>query len=530
MPDGPHSVPSSPHLQPELPLRAVAAVWTAILAVALGSLTIFYAQGLTDLYGDALAHMEFARRFFDSLTPGFGTIGSVWLPLFHLLAAPLAINDHLWRTGLAGSIVSIAAFCGTAWILFRLGLEVNGNIAAGVLALAGFLLCPNMLYLASTPMTEALALFWSVLVVYALFRFQMTGQTRWVVCAGVAAFLGTLTRYGEWYVLPFATVFVLLARKDLWPVRFRRTVLFAVLAGAGPLLWVLHCAYSFGNPLQFYNGPYSAQAVYAHQVATTAFRYPTDGSVFLSARYYLADLKLAVGPWSLELAALGLIVWAVDRHLRSRRAAVSLLIVPLPFYVQAMAHAGVGLYVPSLAPYTYYNLRYGLEMLPAVSLLGSFLISYTFPHKLRIAVLTACLLVIGAQGVAMLGGGARELPLVREAALNTPCKASADRALIHFFSLHYDGRPLLMESAEYPCVASTLGIPLHKFLGDTDREYWLQLRSGLPQSTGWIVRGEDGAVDNLMRAYPNAVRGFQPVYRKELPEQKSLTIYRRAAD
>src|SRR5512146_1657730 len=153
MSDRPHAVISSPHPEPYLPLRAALAVWTAIVTVAGGSLAFFYNRGLTDLYGDALAHMEGARRIFDSLTPGMGAIGSVWLPLFHLLAAPIAINNHLWRTGLAGSLVSIVALCVTAWFLFRLGFEMNGSIAAGLVSLATVLLCPNMLYLASTPMT-----------------------------------------------------------------------------------------------------------------------------------------------------------------------------------------------------------------------------------------------------------------------------------------------------------------------------------------------------------------------------------------
>ena len=128
-----------------LPLRIRAGVWTAIVAVASASLYFFYSRGLTDIYGDAMAHMEGARRLFDSLTPGYEEIGTVWLPLPHLLAAPLAINDFLWKTGLAGSLVSSAALIITAWFVFRLATEMNREVGAGVVALAGFLLCPNML-------------------------------------------------------------------------------------------------------------------------------------------------------------------------------------------------------------------------------------------------------------------------------------------------------------------------------------------------------------------------------------------------
>ena len=75
-----------------------------IVLTAFTSLRFFYARGLTNIYGDAMAHMESARRLTDSLTPGYDEIGAVWLPLNHLLVAPLAMNDHLWRTGLGGSL------------------------------------------------------------------------------------------------------------------------------------------------------------------------------------------------------------------------------------------------------------------------------------------------------------------------------------------------------------------------------------------------------------------------------------------
>ena len=129
MSDRPYADSTPLQTNPILPTGLTLAVWAAILAVALGSLHFFYTRGLTQLYGDTFAHMEGARRIFDSLTPGFRELGNVWLPLFHWLAAPLAINDHFWRTGLAGSLVSTAAFAVSAWFLFRLALEMNGSVA-----------------------------------------------------------------------------------------------------------------------------------------------------------------------------------------------------------------------------------------------------------------------------------------------------------------------------------------------------------------------------------------------------------------
>lgn len=512
---------------PVLPLRITVAIWAAILGVALVSLRFFYSHGLTQLYGDTFAHMEAARRIFDSLTPGYPEIGSAWLPMFHLLVAPLAINNHLWRTGLAGSLISVAAFCISAWFLFRLALEMNNSVVAGFVALIAFLLCPSMFYLASTPMTEPLAIMWAILTVYGLFRFQMSGRTLCVVGAAVAAFFGTLTRYGEWYVLPFAALFVLLAHKDSWRVRLRNALLFSLIAGAGPVIWVLHDAITYKNPLAFYNGPSSAKAIYAHQVATTAFRYPTEGSFVISARYYLQDLKLIMGPWVLVLAGFGLLMWVLERRYRTKRAATLLLLILFPFYIQAMATAAVALYVPTYFPHSYYNLRYGIEMLPAIAILASFVVSPTLSRNLRTGMLVLCLAVLGAQYAWMLSSGARQLPVVKEGILNTPCKTKATEALITFFRSHYHGQEILMQSGEWACFAPTLGIPYRKILCGDNRKYWREIPQGAQKLVKWIVAGQGDPVDILMRAYPSAFKDFREVYHKSLPQQNSITIYER---
>jgi hypothetical protein len=529
MSDRPYADTTPLQSNPVLPAGISVAVWAAILAVALGSLRFFYARGLTRLYGDTLAHMEGARRIFDSLTPGFSELGNVWLPMFHLLAAPLAINDHFWRTGLAGSLISTAAFSVTAWILFRLALEMNGSIASAIVTLTAFLLCPSMFYLATTPMTEPLAILWAVLAVYGLFRYQISGRTLCVVGAAFAAFFGTLTRYSAWYVLPFATLFVLLARKGSWRTRLRHAALFSVIAGAGPALWMLHEAIRYGNPLEFYNGPNSAQAIYAYQVATTAFRYPTDGNILVSARYYIEDLKLILGPWLLVLALLGAMMWAIERRYRTKRAATLLLLVLFPFYIQAMAGDAVGLYVPTYFPHSYYNLRYGIEILPGIALLASFVISPALSRNLRTGILVACLAVLGAQNAWMLAGGARKLSVVKEGILNTPCNTEPDQALIAFFKSHYDGQRILMESGEWPCVAPTLNIQYRNILSGDNLKYWRQIPNGAQKLVEWVVIAEGDPVNILMRAYPEAFKDFAPVYHRDIPQQQSITIFRRKA-
>ena len=459
------------HPEPwRIPAPAHGAVAILILGVTCASLHFFYTRGLSNLYGDGLAHMEGARRIFDSLTPGYEEIGSVWLPLYHLICAPLAINDFLWRTGLAGGLVSSAAFALTCYFLFRLGAEINRNLAAGLVALAGALLCPSFLYLASTPLTEPLALLWSVLVAYALFRYSQSGSWKSLAGAAAAAFMGTLTRYEGWNVLPFATLLVFLIYPYPWRQRSIRALFFAGVAGAGPLLWLIHNAHRFKNPLEFYNGPGSAKDIYAHQLATTAFPYPTDGSLLLSARYYLEDLKLVIGVWALELAVLGLVAWCASLR-ESRRGAVAVLfIVPLPFYIQAMAYAAIPLYVPTLFPHTYYNLRYGVEMIAAVALFPSFVFSPRLGKNLRLTLLIVFLALLGRQFAQLTAAGPRELPVVKEGILNTPCRAQRQRAIIEFLRGRYDGKRVLVAVGKWPCVMPEVGIYFRNTLTQSESQ------------------------------------------------------------
>src|SRR6201994_2188610 len=112
--------------------------WAA-LAVALVSLAYCVRHGTLLLYGDAVAHLHIARRVFDSLTPGFRQLGSVWLPLPHILLLPFVANMTWWRNGLAGAAVSIPSYvlgCAGMYRLARVWLSVPAAIV--VVAFYGF--------------------------------------------------------------------------------------------------------------------------------------------------------------------------------------------------------------------------------------------------------------------------------------------------------------------------------------------------------------------------------------------------------
>src|SRR5215475_8876367 len=78
--------------------------------ISLLSFFYYFQRGDVLLYGDAVAHINIARRVFDSRTPGLLQLGTVWLPLPHLLMIPLLLSDSAWQSGIGGSIPSMTAY------------------------------------------------------------------------------------------------------------------------------------------------------------------------------------------------------------------------------------------------------------------------------------------------------------------------------------------------------------------------------------------------------------------------------------
>ncbi len=106
-----------------LGLAALAVRWCSQSLSAAAVALCSSARATLLYYGDAEAHLNIARRIVDSRTPGCDQIGTVWLPLPHLLMLPFVRNDWLWRSGLAGAIPSAICF------VARRRLPVRGGAA-----------------------------------------------------------------------------------------------------------------------------------------------------------------------------------------------------------------------------------------------------------------------------------------------------------------------------------------------------------------------------------------------------------------
>ena len=164
--------------------------------VSLFSFLYFLRRGDLLLYGDAVAHINIARRVFDSETPGLLQLGTVWLPLPHLLLIPFIWSRSMWQNGTGGSIPSMIAYVFGVVGIFRLvrgmlqadrsqgaGTEAGAKPAASVGAWAAAFAYganPNLIYMQATAMTESvyLALFIWAVVYFAEFLRALTENDR----------------------------------------------------------------------------------------------------------------------------------------------------------------------------------------------------------------------------------------------------------------------------------------------------------------------------------------------------------------
>jgi hypothetical protein len=277
---------------------------------------------------------------------------------------------------------------------------------------------------------------------------------------------------------------IAMAARNFADQRLRRTVAkFVVLAAAGPLLWLAYNAAVYRNPLEFANGPYSAQAI-AKKSATVN---PAVGSVYAGAAYLLkaAELNVAENMWLerlwLALAGMGLLAVRADWK---RLWPTLLLAVPIPFYALSLAYDGVPIFVPTWWPFSYYNVRYGLQLLPAMVVFGAlgclFLIeivksSQSFRAKSSRWMIRSIAFAMLAWVTASYLGIWQAQPICyREAATNSRGRQALEKQVAVWLKSLPPNSTILMYLGEHVGAIEQAGVPLRSVIHEGNHRVWKQ--------------------------------------------------------
>ena len=450
-------------------------------------------EGWTLYYGDAEAHLNIARRIIDSRTPGYGQIGTVWLPLLHLFLLPLVARDELWRSGLAGAIPPAICFVLGVTFLFAAVRRVFQSSAAGGVAAALYALNPNALYLASTPMTEAVFFATLAALLYFTVRFRETQSIGNVVGAGIAAFASTLTRYEGWFLIPFVTAYFLFTGRR----RFRSPFVFGAIASLGPLLWLAYNGWVFNNALEFYNGPSSPKAIQG------GLPYPGRGDWRVALIYFGWAVRTCAGAPLFFIGAAGAVaaLW--------KRAFWPLLLLALPgiFYVWSIHSSdATPIHLPFLPPYSFYNSRYGMVLLPLLAFCGAALVALAPRYRAIISLVVILL----ASATWLMNPRPEAWITWKESETNSVARRAWTKEAAGYLAARYHpGDGVFTSFGDYTGVFREAGIPLRDTLtGDNGpHSQAAMLRPDLFLWEQWaLVMGGDPvqtAVNRARRRGPN---------------------------
>ncbi len=483
----------------------------------------FFRQGYILYFGDAEAHLNIARRILDSRTPGFDQVGTAWLPLPHLLMVGFVWDDWLWRTGLAGTIPSAAAFVAACCFLYAALRRLFVSRAPVVAGVAVFALNPNVLYLQSIPMNECLFFLALAGMLYSTVLFAQTGRPGSVVLAAVFSNVASTSRYEGWFLIPFLTLFFAVQagwRKWWIPIGF------GALASIGPLFWLGFNWWHYSNPIEFYNGPYSAKAIYERALKPGQRRFPGDHHPLIAARYLFAAARWCAG-WPLVIigtAGIAAALWKRKLWL------VGFLILPGVFYVMSMYSAGAVIHVPGLWPNTWYNIRYGSTLLMLLAA-GTAALAAIIPLRAQPA--AAIVLVLLSIAPWLVHPEPDSWLLWKESEMNSIVRREWTAEGAAFFRTAYRrGDGVFAPFGDLTGIFRSSGIPLRETLHEGNNPSWAaaEKRPDLFLSAKWAVAFEnDAAAAAIARANQSGtvyrrvdrivVRGADPVdiYRRVGP-------------
>jgi hypothetical protein len=492
----------------------------AACMIALIALTYFAGRGMLLLYGDAVAHLHIARRIFDSRNPGLPQLGGVWLPLPHLLLLPFVQKMVWWQTGLAGAWPSMICYVASVVGFYRLSRHML-SLRWALVALLFFALNPALIYLSVTAMTEplflALAVWGTLQMLEFGFALRAGESSRavwklvWLTLLLVAA---VYTRYDGWIFAAAAWCIALglLVRHGFTRSRAVRNafLVFTVLLAAAPLGWLAYNAHYFHDPLDFMRGPYSAAAVEKKTSPPGSNHYRGWHSPAWALVFYTrtAQIDAAAGESGFLVLALALAgLWAAFRAKLDGRGALALLWFPLPFYVYAVAYGSIPIFIPQLWPHSYYNSRYGMEMLPAFALSACVALAWAqrrwFGERKSAMSLWGISLIVVLVNCGILF---YEKPLVlREAIHNSSTRIPLEAAIARELDGMPPSVPILMYVSDHPGAIEAAGLPLKQMVNESDYDSFQAALAAPAEHAAYVIAIAGDAVDAAVTAHPQGL-------------------------
>jgi hypothetical protein len=477
-----------------------------LLMITLAAVSIYYfihylQNGLGLSYNDARSHLDIGRRVVEGLKPGIAQLGSVWLPMPHILMIPFVWNDFLWHTGLAGAISSMISFVASGVLIFLFLRSIGVGLLGRFVGVVMFVLNINILYLQSTAMTELLLIATTLASVYYLLLWSQKRNLVDLIKTAFWVMLSTLTRYDGWFMFAFIAGILMIQTiyKDKQSLLFHNKIsiaeslkdllnrykhaegmfiLFCTLGGFGIFLWLLWNLLIFGDPLFFAFGQYSAHAQQLQLEG--AGNLATKHNLILSLKTYMYAMFFNSNTFITILGIIGSIIFWLDKRFSFNvKLAVMALWGPLLFNVTALYLGHSVLFIQGIQGNSWFNARYGIMLMPTIAIF----IAYMFDRlkDLRLLIFGLCLFVsyftfVSGDSVtvddARVGSSQKNVSEV-SGWLKDNAKDKAGFVLI--------------SAASHDAIIFSSSLPMSKFIHEGTGKYWEDAAESPDRWARWII-------------------------------------------
>jgi hypothetical protein len=364
------------------------------------------------------------------------------------------------------------------------------------------------------------------------------------MCLGVAI----LTRYDGWVyaaIVGLLNLTVVYRWYQSQPPRpeFRRVMRsvasFLVFCALLPVFWLAHNYHLSGRPMDWFNGPYSAKAIEARTSQPGDPPYPGKNSLKVASQYFFksALMNMSEGktaPWLLGLALLGTFI--VVTH-TGRYGAMLLFWIPLPFYAYSVAFGSVPIFLPTWWPYSYYNVRYGLELLPMFSVMIALAAQAVSGVRIKRvgAVLSAVVVLILGYGYLSSWRGDSHYydwgvrspwpgPICyREGLVNSRTRIGVEKWLAAQLEQMPPDTTVVMTTSQYVGALQRAGIPLERVVNEASFEVWEAALSSPAGVANYAVAIADDPIAKAVKRNPY---GLALVDKREIAGEPAITIYK----
>lgn len=501
----------------------------ALLAVVVGGLAVrwSFTHQLALLITDAQSHLVIAHRIFDGPNAGIGQVGTVWLPLPHLLLAPFTLSMSWWRNGFGAAVLGVVCLAVTCLAIFRTSVRATGSAVAGWASVVALLCTPTLLYMHTTAMTEPVLLATVCVTLAGVTRWESTGWSysggEIVAFCGAGAFCVVLSRYEGWAFVATLTLYI---GVSVWRWKGLRAAikavrLFALAPALAGLLWLGFNALYFGDALAFQRGEGSSEAQMAVRRTIGALpdyhRVGRSVATFSWVTQATCGKILSIGGLILTL----LYAAGVGPRLRSRA----------PFAVLAMgAFHILSLWTGQTYMSHEYAVRYGIVVIPLFAVLFGWSVAWltdvvrcswrsmsgfvkrsdSHGHAGLAALVAAgtmmCALTVGQFTTAY------PTALLHQGRLEQQRTIDTDRAAT-WAGEHYDGGLVLIDDTANPSLLP-LGLSYNDVISSFSGPQWTVAVAGRTRAPArWAIIDSAHRGDRVAALLRNRPDGWEPVFR-----------------